>query len=185
LGNTLNKKSILKSIIEDLNSGNAIKIKKALVSLQLNGDVTIIRPLVDVLKSKISPDIDLEIVNFLSDLKDTSVKEEIISILNDEDYLGVRQQVLTSIWNCKVDYSEFIAEFIAIACDSNFMESFECLTILENLEGPFEERHMLECQLHLKDYAESNKIVDAQKAQVMSDIAILFKSIDSGVDLDD
>lgn len=182
MGSTVNKKSILKTILEELKSGNATKIKKALKSLQLNGDVSVIRPLVDVLKSKISPEIDLEIVNFLSDLKDTSVKEEIIAILNDEEYLEVRHQVLTSIWNCKIDYSEFIAEFLAVACDGNFMESFECLTIIENLEGPFEERHILECQLHLKEYIESNNAVDKQKSEIMSDIATLIKSFDLDTD---
>ncbi len=184
MGNTEKKKNVLKTLLDDLNSGNISKIKKALKSLQINGNVHVIKPLVDVLKSKVSPEVDVEIVNFLSDLKDTSVKEELISILNDEEYLDVRHQLLTSIWNCKIDYSEFIAEFVAIACDGNFMETFECLTILENLEGPFEERHILECQLHLKEYIESNSATDNQKAQVMSDIASLIKSFDLEADDD-
>lgn len=184
MGNTEKKKNVLKTLLDDLNSRNISKIKKALKSLQINGNVHVIKPLVDVLKSKVSPEVDVEIVNFLSDLKDTSVKEELISILNDEEYLDVRHQLLTSIWNCKIDYSEFIAEFVAIACDGNFMETFECLTILENLEGPFEERHILECQLHLKEYIESNSATDNQKAQVMSDIASLIKSFDLQADDD-
>ena len=117
-------------------------------------------------------------------MKDTSVKQEVVDVLNEDDYLDVRHQILTSIWNCKIDYSEFIADFVAIACDGNFMETFECLTILENLEGPFEERHILECQLLLKEYIESNSAVDKKKSQVMSDIASLIKSFDLEVDDD-
>jgi hypothetical protein len=184
LGNTEKNKNVLKALLDDLKSGNIAKVKKALKSLQINGNVNVIKPLVDVLKSKLSSELEVEIVNFLGDLKDTSVKEELISILNDEGYSDVRYQLLTSIWNCKIDYSEFIADFVAIACDGNFMETFECLTILENLEGPFEERHILECQLHLKEYIESNSATDSQKAQVMSDIASLIKSFDIQVDED-
>lgn len=179
-----NKKNALKPIIEELNSGKVANIKKALKSLQVNGDASVIKPLANVLKSKISPEIDLEIIGFLSDLKDTSVKQEVVDVLNEDDYLDVRHQILTSIWNCKIDYSEFIADFVAIACDGNFMETFECLTILENLEGPFEERHILECQLLLKEYIESNSAVDKKKSQVMSDIASLIKSFDLEVDDD-
>lgn len=180
--NTSNKKSVIKAILEELNSGEANKIKKALKSLQVNGDASVVYPLVDVLKSNVSDEINAEIVEFLSDLKDTSVKQDIISILNDDDYISVRQQLLTSIWNCKIDYSEYIADFVGIACESNFMEAFECLTVLENLEGPFEERHILECQLHLKEYIESNKAVDEQKSHVMSEIAQLIKSFDLDTD---
>jgi len=177
-----NKNAILKLILKDLNSGNEVKIKKAIKSLQINGDSSILYPLVDVLRSNVSEDVNFEIVQFLSDLKDTSVKNEIISILNDDDYISIRQQLLTSIWNCKIDYSEFIADFVCIACESNFIEAFECLTVLENLEGPFEERHVLECQLHLKEYIESNKAVDEQKSHVMSEIAQLIKSFDLDTD---
>lgn len=180
--NTANKNTVIKSILEDLNSGSVTKIKKALKALQVNGDASVVYPIVNLLKSNVSDEINLEIVQLLSDLKDTSVKSDIISILNNDDYISIRQQLLTSIWNCKIDYSEFIADFVGIACESNFMEAFECLTVLENLEGPFEERHILECQLHLKEYIESNKAVDEQKSHVMSEIAQLIKSFDLDTD---
>lgn len=180
--NTANKNTVIKSILEDLNSGSVTIIKKALKALQVNGDASVVYPIVNLLKSNVSDEINLEIVQLLSDLKDTSVKSDIISILNNDDYISIRQQLLTSIWNCKIDYSEFIADFVGIACESNFMESFECLTVLENLEGPFEERHILECQLHLKEYIESNKAVDEQKSHVMSEIAQLIKSFDLDTD---
>lgn len=49
------------------------------------------------------------------------------------------------------------------------------LTIIENLEGPFEESDILEAQLHLKEYLELGA-KDDQKAILISEIALLIKN---------
>lgn len=175
----------IQKLIIDLNSGVASKISSALKSLQVNGDVVVLRPLVELLKTDLSRETIIEILDFLGDLKSTDTIEEIISIVKDEHFIGQRQQVLSTIWNSTLDYSSFIAEFVEIACEGNFMEALECLTILENLEGPFEEHRILECQLHLKDYIEDTITAkDPQKAQIMSEIAILIKSFDLNTEED-
>jgi hypothetical protein len=172
----------IKQLLIDLNSGSAPKISSALKSLQVNGDLSVIRPIVEILKTKMSHQTETEVLNFLGDLKVTSASEEIMAILKDDHFLDVRQKLLSTIWNCKIDYSHFIAEFVEIACDGNFMESLECLTILENLDGPFEEHHILECQLHLKEYMEDTAAKDVQKAQIMSEIALLLREFDLDTD---
>lgn len=172
----------IEQLLGDLKSGVASKISSALKSLQVNGNISVIRPIVELLKTNVSHQIETEILNFLGDLKVSQASEEIIAILKDEYFIEQRQQVLSTIWNCKVDYSEYIAEFIEIACEGNFMEAFECLTILENLEGPFEEHHILECQLHLKEYIEDTSPKDPQKTQIMSEIALLIREFDLDTD---
>ena len=175
----------IQKLIEDLNTGEASKISSALKSLQVNGDVSVLRPLVELLKNDLSHETEVEILEFLGDLKATNTIDEIISIIKDDLFIGQRQQVLSTIWNSTLDYSSFIAEFVEIACEGNFMEALECLTILENLEGPFEEHRILECQLHLKDYIEDTVTAkDPQKAQIMSEIAILIKSFDLNTEED-
>lgn len=172
----------IKQLIADLNSGNATKISSALKSLQVNGDITVIRPLVELLKTDLSHQLETEILDFLGDIKVTMASSEFIAVLRDENFVGQRQQVLSTIWNSKIDYSEYIAEFVEIACEGNFMEALECLTIIENLDGPFEENHILECQLHLRDYIEDSTPKDPQKTQIMSEIAVLIKEFDLSID---
>ena len=183
LDNSENQQNLkIEQLLSDLKSGVDTKILSALKSLQVNGNITVIRPIVELLMTDISHQIKTEVLNFLGDLKVTQASEEIIAILKDEKFIGQRQQVLSTIWNCKVDYSEYIAEFIEIACEGNFMEALECLTILENLDGPFEEHHILECQLHLKEYMETPNQTDVQKAQIMSEIALLLREFDLDTD---
>ena len=185
--NNLDKKNSLKinQLLLDLNSGIPSKISSSLNAFQVNGNISILRPLAELLKTDLSLDSENEVLEFFGDLKSTQVKEEIISILRDENFLNQRQKLLTTIWNCKVDYSDYIAEFVEIACDGNFMEAFECLTILENLDGPFQEQHILECHLHLKEYIEDTTTAkDPQKAQIMSEIALLIRDFDLNTDED-
>jgi hypothetical protein len=172
----------IKKILTDLSSGDGGKISNALKYLQVNGDISVIRPLVSLLKTNLSPQIEGEILEFLGDLKVTSAAKEIISILKDGEFYAQRCQLLSTVWNCKVDYSEYLADFVEIACDGDFMEALECITILENMEGPFEERHILESQLHLKEYLQDSAPKDPQKLTIMGEIAMLIRDFDLNTD---
>lgn len=173
----------IKKLLDDLNSGSAKKVSAALKALQVHGKVSILKPIVETLKAESTPaESKAEIIEFLSSLKVTNAAPEIIDILRDEKFISVRQLVLSTIWNSKVDYSDYIADFVAIAVEGDFMEALECLTIIENLEGPFQETQILESQLHLRDYAESTETKNEQKAKIMSEIALLIKDFDLQID---
>ena len=55
------------------------------------------------------------------------------------------------------------------------------ITIIENLEGPFLEEDILESQLHLKNFLESKEEKDAQKAYILSEIALKIKEINQSL----
>lgn len=173
---------VIKKLIDDIKSGNSSKISAALKMLQTNGDISVLRPISEVLLTDLSHATEQEIINFLSDLKVSDAAEEMMEIIMDESFLSKRQLLLTTIWNSKVDYSNYIADFVEIACEGNFMEALECLTIIENMEGPFQEQYILESQLHLKDYIEDNSPKDPQKSHILSEIAVLIKEFDLEID---
>ncbi|MBI1838068.1 MAG: hypothetical protein HYR91_12460 [Flavobacteriia bacterium] len=176
----INKKEtiIINQLLEDIKSKNATKITTALKLLQVSGNISILKPLAEILLMDIPSTSFQEIIFFLGDLKVSSASDEMMDIIKDDKFLPIRQQLLTSIWNSKVDYSCYIADFVEIACEGNFMEALECLTIIENLEGPFEEQYILESQLHLKEYIEDDAPKDPQKAHILSEIAVLIKDFD-------
>ncbi|NRA13064.1 MAG: hypothetical protein HRT57_14025 [Crocinitomicaceae bacterium] len=171
----------IKKILEDLNSTDTKKVTKAIKSLEAHGDVSFIKPLAEKLLSGTSKKNTTEIVVLLSSLKDTSVCADIMDVIEDKRFLSIRQTMLSSIWNTKVDFSDYIDEFVFIATTGSFMETLDCLTIIENLEGPFMEENILESQLHLKNYMESNPPRDEQKAQLLSEIAIAIKDFNENL----
>jgi hypothetical protein len=172
----------IKKIVEDLNSGNATKISAAISALQVNGDVTVLKPLAEVLCKELDPKNKQEIIEFFSTLNDSSSVDAMIELVKDTQFIGIRSVLLSTLWNSKLDYSYYLPEFVEIACEGDFMEALECLTIIENMESAFEERHILEAQLHLKDYMENPSPKDPKKAQIMSEIALLLKDF---IELDD
>lgn len=167
----------IKQLLQDIESNQSAKISTALDGLQLVGDERVIAPLVDVLR-KLSAENQALVVEFLSSLKHTPSKAEIMKAVLDDTNGDVLTILLSTIWNSPLDYSEYIGEFVRLAVQRDFMVTLECLTILENLEGPFEESHILECQLQLRDYLEGAHEKSSQKNHLISEIALLVKDID-------
>ncbi len=172
-------------LLEDLNSGNDSKFNAAIKSLQVHGDITAIEPLVEMLMGNLSDSQKSALIELLSTLNISDAPEEIIRLVREDKYLSVRPILLGSIWNSKLDYSHYLSDFVEIAVDGDYLDTLECLTIIENLEGPFEERHILESQLFLRDYIESDgKSKDARKAVLISEIALLLKDFDLDDDIE-
>lgn len=164
----------VKTIFKDIHSGDDKKIVKGLKALRVHGDDDVIKPIVEVWKNGASQKVEGEIISFISDIKSTSSPEVIIEILQDSQFQPIHQPLLTTIWNSKVDYSDYLVDFVSIAAQSDLLMVLDCLTILENLAGPFAEHHLLDAQLILREYAEKenkSKVKDAKKIQLMKEIA--------------
>lgn len=168
----------LAAILADLKSDDAKVVKKALKSLEIHGNASTIKPLFALLKEgALEESLQTNVLELLCSLKDTSVIPEIMDVIDDEEMLDIRPLALMAVWNMKVDFSDYLDDFVLIAAQGTLMESVDCLTIIENLEGPFMEENVLESQLHLKNYLESGDSSDTQKAEIMSEIALLIKKI--------
>ena len=173
----------VKQIKEYLASDDEKQIKKALSGLKADGDSSVIVPLSDLLLKDLNEKkFQKDILEIFSSLKDTSTVEVMIEVIRDDKYLPVRQLLLSTIWNTSLDYGAYLSDFVLIACESDFLEALDCLTILENLTGPFEERHVLESQWHLKEYLEDLSPKEERKAQIISEIALFIKDADQDID---
>jgi len=175
------KANKLKQIILDLGSTDETKITKAVKSLEAHGDSSVIKPLSEKLLSGVSEKNEKEIVELLCSLKDTSVTAEMMDVIEDEHFSPIRHLLLSAVWNTKVDFSDYIDEFVEMATKGDLMQTLDCLTIIENMEGPFMEENILEAQLHLKNYIEKGDRKNDQKAQLLSEIALLLKDINQNL----
>ena len=168
----------IKQLLIQLNTGDTDQQIKALKSLQVHGKPKIIEALVRKLDADIDEKVEKEIIEFLSSIKDTGVIPHMMKIINKNEYPKQRQKLLNTLWNTKVDYSEHLQDFVNIAVNGDFMDALEAITIIENLEGPFEEEQILESQLHLSRYVEEGKTKDEQKAYLISEITLKLQEIE-------
>lgn len=178
-GNKISKK--VQQLIKDLGAKEEGKVLKTITLLEADGNEHVLRPLVELYLSNRSEGINSKVIEFLSDLSDSSATSEMVDIIRDEKFQSIRQALLNTMWQSKLDFSPFLADFVSIACEGTFLETFECLTIIENLEGPFQENQTLESQLYFKEYLETEKGKDEARDELISDIAVLIKDFDRGI----
>ena len=175
----------VKAALELIITENIVNVSRGLKELEKNADVTVIEILVGVAATSSNRQIRNEIFEFLSNIVDMQSPALLLKFIQEEKYSSIRQELLTVIWNSKLDYSPFFADFVEIAIEGNFMIAIECLTVLENLKGPFEEHQLLEAQLHLREYIISDRSMeDDQKTTIISEIALFVKEQNEGDDTD-
>lgn len=125
-----------------------------------------------------------EILQFLSDVTDLNTVQVFIDFLQDQSDAALRKLILSAIWNSKLPFDEHLPFFVMLATQGDFLEALDCLTIIENMTGPFDESQLLESQLLLKEYLEERAPQSDQKAQIMSEIARFVKEQNEGIDAD-
>lgn len=180
------KQEKIKTLIEDLRNESVSKVKTALDALEILGEATLLRDIILAINTnELHSEKNNLIIEFLSSLKDTSCREEIISILEDVSMHHYRQIVLSTIWNSPIDYSEYLDLFVKIACEGNLIEVLDCLTIIENMEGPFEEEQLMEAKLILNNYTENKQDSLPQKEQLISEIALILRTIQLQLDIEE
>jgi uncharacterized Zn finger protein len=173
----MSKNKLIKQneLLKALKSSNENNFGKTLAELDAVLTLEALPALASVFHATISERNKEELLAFFNNLSASDAQETIIQILVDPENLPIRQELLSTIWNSRLDYSTYLAEFVEMSVEGDYLEALECLTIIENLEGPFEESDILEAQLHLKEYLESGNKND-QKATLISEIALLIKN---------
>lgn len=173
-------------IVKNLTSSDIKTIEKALQNLQTYGVPEIIPELVKNLSLESNSDEkDRLILEFLNSLKDTDSVPVLIDVLKNPEYRSKRQVLLTTIWNSPLDYSNYLSYFVQIALEGDFMETLECLTIIENFEGPFNEKSIYESKLLISNFIENQSVITSQKKELLSEIINKLNEFEEIADSDE
>ena len=171
-------------ILKELNSGNQDLALNALKLLENDGKIAFIAELFEIYKKQKNTEVKKKILEFVSNIQKQEAAAEIIRLIEEELNPSFRQEFLTIIWNSKLDFSAHLADIVSIAIHGDFIQALDCLTIIENMSGPFEEHQLLESQLYLKDYLDNRNNEETEKNQFISEIAFYIKEQNEGVDAD-
>ena len=167
--------SINQTILQDLKSGNDSKVKNAFKKLSNKGNASIVQPLIDLYSSlEEGNSIRNEIKTVFSQLKTTKVLPELIKNLAHQDN-RVKELVLFSIWSSNLDAVDYIPAVIECSCKGDFMVALEALTLIENLEGPFNEQDLLESMIIINEYLLKEKDDKIELIQSILDTIKVFE----------
>jgi hypothetical protein len=175
----------IKQLIADLFSKDEKKVLKTISIFEAEGTHEVLQPLcecyIDYTSSGSSQKVAEKIEGFLNNLADSTAAPALIELIRNEDFAEMRKLLLAACWQSKLDMTLYLADFVAIATEGTFLEVFECATIIDNLEGPFDESQLLESQLYLKEYLEKEKGENDQIDELVSDIAVHIKDFDRAI----
>jgi hypothetical protein len=116
-----------------LNGGNTNKIIEAIKSLReeipYEGAIGL---LIDHYHRSINNTVRKLISDFMNDIKDQSVRPEVVAELKKYDNSETLRMLVSSCWQSGLDYSEFSDEFVRVFLAGDYMTAIECFSVIES-----------------------------------------------------
>lgn len=116
-----------------LTGNNSIKIVKAISSLRddipFSGVISLL-----ISHYNISDDSSVKrlIKDFMNDIKDQSVCEEVVAVLKTDISPESLRMVVSSCWQSGLNYSGYVSDFAEIFVSGDYMTAIECFTVIES-----------------------------------------------------
>lgn len=147
-------------IIKKLHSGEAGQIAEALREIKTNGDISITPALFDALHSVEDHETVTEIINLLSDIKDSSFRQVLIARIEAAPSQEAKARLLRICWESSLDYSDYAELFAGILINDDFLAALEASTILEEIPplNPERQHNIVEMLRHA-DVAEEKQFL--------------------------
>jgi HEAT repeat protein len=161
--------SLIKDLILDLASKDNKTLMSALKRVRSKGSEKVIPSLFHLIEKNEDALIKNEAQSIILELKSTATIPFLLEQLSHEKE-EMRLLALNAFWQTGFNSHENMDKFVTAAIKGSFMEAFEAYTIIDNLEGPFEEENIMEAQLVLKSYF-SMANEDEEKFPIMKNIA--------------
>ena len=173
----LNKQEKLKihTLIGDLQSKDELKIASAIKAFAVHGHATIIEPVIEVWRDGLSGENEALVIDLFQSLKDTSAIEPLMEAFRNPKNEVLRRKLLSTFWNSKLDFSDYLADFVLFGVEGDFLDALEAITLIENFETVAPESAVLESQLLLTEYFGQTEGRDEQKDAILTDLAMLLK----------
>ncbi|NNC84004.1 MAG: hypothetical protein HKN79_10540 [Flavobacteriales bacterium] len=151
------KSKTLKQAILDLFDKDDSKVMKALKTITKSGTADEIPALMDVYVKAEEGPIKEELTKMLSSMKLEGGDVALVGLLREERFKEHHPFILTSIWNSGYQPVEHLDVIVNAGLRGDYMTAFEVLTILENLEPPFDMDVIAVASLNVDDYLEEKE----------------------------
>lgn len=173
----LNKQEKVKigQLVNDLQSKDETKIASAIKAFAVHGHASVIEPIIEVWRSGLSAENEALVMDLFQSLKDTSAIEPLMEAFNDPKNKPLQRKLTAAFWNSKLDFSEYLSDFVLFGIEGDFLDALEAITVIENFESVAPESGILESQLLLTEYFGQTEGRDEQKDAILTDLALLLK----------
>ena len=147
---TEKQNKLIDDLLQDLASNDPKILTSALKRVRSKGTERVIPSLISLFENCETASVAAEAKNIILELKSTASIPYLLTELETNPNAETRELILNSFWHTGFNAHQYIDKFVAAALKGSYMEAFEASTIIDNLDGPFEEEPIMEAQLNLK-----------------------------------
>lgn len=146
------KKKKLEQLKKDLFAGDNRLVLKALKDSRKHGNVELVAPILEVFRDNKDERIKAEAADILSTLKVSGADTAFMESLKSDRFSEVHKEILGFMWSSGLNPVEHLSDLVKITLQGDFMQTFEGVTLIENMEGPHVAEQVTEALLVLRQY---------------------------------
>ena len=126
--------------MKDLKHANNQKVKAALAQAKEHGDAKWVRPLLEAYAVRKEDALREEMRDMLGTLKISAAEQTFLDALVDTELSHVKADVLGFLWSCGFTCEGALSRVLDVACEGDFQQAFEGVTLLEQVESVTDEK---------------------------------------------
>lgn len=173
-------KKLVEDLIIDLKSGDEKRLTSALKRVRSKGSEEVVPWLFRLVESDdLNSKIREESRAIILELKSTKAIPALLKELNSENPTS-RELALSAFWHSSFNAKEHLDKFVEAAIKGSFMETLEAYTVIDNLDGPFDEVVVIESQLLLKKYFSENRD-KSDKNELLASISTILDNFEKTI----
>lgn len=133
--------------MKDLTHPNNQKVKAALEAAKEKGDASWVRPLLDAFAGRAEDALREEMRTMLGSMKVSAAEQTFLDALVDPQLNHIKADVLGFLWSSGFTCDGCLSRVAEVACEGDFQQAFEGVTLLEQVETVTDEKDLLEAQV--------------------------------------
>ncbi len=175
---TENPKKLNPQIIRMLHSDDPALVIQAIEGLREGGNAAYLPVLIELLHATGNKDIRKSILNFLSDLKHREAIPILMEAIQNQEYAGELQSIISACWENGLDYSSYLPVFIDLVIEREFIVAFEAYTVITNMTGRISNSvKETECN----KIREALRNSDSNKNDLLQDLLDFLPELEKGI----
>ena len=148
------KKGINDKLKTELFSSDEKVVLTALEKISEDGSREMVAPVIELLAHSNSDDVKNEVLRQMSELKIGDMEDLFIDKLQLEEFAPYQQQLVACMWSSGMNPTDDLHIFSKLAVEGDYMTALEVLTLLENMEGPFDSESLTDAYHDVSEYIE-------------------------------
>jgi hypothetical protein len=163
-----------KNLLKGLESNNSIKVIETLEELRFSGKTSDIPLLIELLHLTNDPEIKSKVTELFNTLKESDAIPLIVEAIQNQKYAPELKELVASCWENGLDYSNYLALFVDLLIESEFMVAFEAYTVITNMVAKIDQQKI---DAEIAKLDEALKNAPEQKRGLIVDVIDFLPSL--------